>query len=405
MVGALRLHPAFAGKAWAEEQPAEAAALEQLKASLDEIEATIAREDVTAETLAGLAARSTPPSSDPQKIDELEPRVRELDERLKQLGPAPAKDAPAESEDIAKEREELTSNFSELDGELKQYRLLSVRAEQLSDRLAEKRHALYAGELFARSPSILDPFFWRDAFRALPIEMRSATALFETWTGERPDPGPWIAAALILLAIAAITIALSRWWFPRCSPGRTTPAAEGRTAFWVFVWFAARTPLAGLAGCWRWSCWACWPGGSSRSPRGSSSPWRRRRLAAARRGAVCARPSGTPIGAGRRRHRPLLSQSSGLGDARARGDDLLQVVHKVLFAPLIVTVATNALFGAVAAAFLSDFIFRLGRIRSGERNALAAAPWIHPLALLLTVLIVLALVAGYPAWRRSWRCG
>src|SRR5262245_12435763 len=208
LVGALLLAvPALLGSACAE--PAETTSADSIKASLDEIEAGIAREDVTAEALAGLRqSLNAAIETIRTKIDELEPRVRELDERLKQLGPAPAKDAPPESDDIAKEREELTSNFSDLDGELKQYRLLAVRAEQLSDRLAEKRHALYAGELFARSPSILDPFFWRDAFRALPVEMRSATALFETWTGERPDAGSWIAAAFILLFIAAIAFAL-----------------------------------------------------------------------------------------------------------------------------------------------------------------------------------------------------
>src|SRR5712691_11555276 len=210
----------LAGKAWGEEQPAEAAALEQLKASLDEIEASIGRDDITAEMLAG-QRRSLTAAADAirGKIEELEPRVRELDERLKQLGPAPAKDAPAESEEITNERDELTAKFSELDGALKQYRVLSVRIEQLSERLAQKRHALYASELLARSPSILDPFFWLDAFRALPAELRSATALFETWMSERPEGVRWIAAAVILIFIAALTIGLSRWWFPRLLTG------------------------------------------------------------------------------------------------------------------------------------------------------------------------------------------
>ena len=51
LVGALLLAiPAFAGTAWAE--AAEASPVDSIKTSLDEIEATIAREDVTAETLA-----------------------------------------------------------------------------------------------------------------------------------------------------------------------------------------------------------------------------------------------------------------------------------------------------------------------------------------------------------------
>ena len=73
----------------------------------------------------------------------------------------------------------------------------------------------------------------------------------------------------------------------------------------------------------------------------------------------------------------------------------LQVVHKALFAPLIITVATNALFAAVTAGLLSNLMVHLGRIKSVQGHALVAAPWMHPLALLATLLIVVALVAGY----------
>ena len=133
----------LAGTAWGEEQPAEAAALEQLKASLDEIEAAIGREDISAEALAEMRrSLTTATDSIRGKIEELEPRVRELEERLKQLGPAPDKDAPAESEEITNERDELTAKLSELDGALKQYRVLAVRVQQLGERLAQKRHAL-----------------------------------------------------------------------------------------------------------------------------------------------------------------------------------------------------------------------------------------------------------------------
>src|SRR5262245_35564815 len=163
LIGASLLLAGGARDAWGE--AAEANALEQIKSQLDEIEAALGREDVTAEMLAGFR-QSLNAATDAvrAKIDELEPRLRELEERLKQLGPAPAKDAPPEAEEVTNERDELTATISEVDGALKQARLLSVKIDQLSERLAQKRHALYAGELFARSPSILDPFFWRDAF-------------------------------------------------------------------------------------------------------------------------------------------------------------------------------------------------------------------------------------------------
>jgi hypothetical protein len=118
----------------------------------------------------------------------------------------------------------------------------------LSERVAQKRHALYANELFARTASALDPFFWADAFRALSVEFHSARALLETWWNERHDNVRSILAVLILLGIAAVTIAMHRWWFPRLSEGPCdTRAAKGWTALWVFVWLALRTPVASFA--------------------------------------------------------------------------------------------------------------------------------------------------------------
>jgi potassium efflux system protein len=387
-----------APKAWGEEQAAEAAALEQLKASLDEIEASIGREDVMAEALAEMR-RSLTAATDTirGKIEELEPRVRELEERLKQLGPAPEKDAPAESEEITNERDELTAKFSELGGALKQYRDLSLRVGQLSERLAQKRHALYASELLARSPSILDPSFWRDVSRALPAELRSAVGLYDAWVSEHPEGGRLLAAALILIVIAAIAIALSRWWFPRLFTGPyETRQDKAKTALWVFVWLAARTPLAALAGLLVLDTLGL-------------LTWRVEQIAYGLVAGIAAAAFGRGIARGllapEKPERRLVQEDDDTARyihnqlvwaTRALGVlVILQVIHKALFAPLIITVATNVLFAAVIAAFLSDLIVRLGRIRSGERHALAAAPWVHPLAVVVTLLIIVALVAGY----------
>ena len=139
----------LAGHARAE--PAEGPSLEEIKTTLDQVEEAVGRDDVTQEALVELRQKLNAATDTLRdKIDDLEPRVREAEERLKQLGPAPAKDAPPESKEIADQREELTTSFSELDGELKQARVLSVRIDQLSERISQKRHALYANELFAR---------------------------------------------------------------------------------------------------------------------------------------------------------------------------------------------------------------------------------------------------------------
>ena len=191
----------LASRAWAQPSQSEssqATALESIKTSVDEIEAVLGREDTTAEALAQLREKLNAATDALHAgIDELEPKAHEAEERLKQLGPAPAKDAPPESPEIAKERAELTASFSELDGLLKEARVLSVRIDQLSERVAQQRHALYARELFARTASAFDPFFWMDAYRAWPIELRRASALLQAWTDERFNGARAVVAALI----------------------------------------------------------------------------------------------------------------------------------------------------------------------------------------------------------------
>jgi potassium-dependent mechanosensitive channel len=386
----------IAPSAWGE--PSEETSLEQIKTSLDEIEADIGRDDITSEALADLRQKLNAAADALKgKIEELEPRTREVEERLKQLGPAPAKDAAPETAEVASEREDLTATFSELDGALKQARLLSLRVDQLSERVAQKRHALYASELFARTASALDPFFWADAFRALSVEFHSARALLETWWNERHDNVRSILAVLILLGIAAVTIAMHRWWFPRLSEGPCdTRAAKGWTALWVFVWLALRTPVASFAALMVLDSLGLLTFRLEQILEGLVAG-----IAVASFGNGVARGLFAPERPERRLvqeddetarcfHNHLLWATRVLGIAIP-----LQVIHKTLFAPLVATVATNALFAAATAAFLAHLVVRLGRIKRSRGEALVAAAWAHPLALLIAVLIGIALVTGY----------
>jgi potassium-dependent mechanosensitive channel len=379
-------------------ESSEAPSLESIKSSLDEIEAAVGGDDVTAETLAGFRQTlNTAADALRDMIDELEPRTREAEERLKQLGPAPAKDAPPESADIVHEREELTKQFSELDGELKQARVLSLRIGQLSDRVSQRRHALYASELFARSSSVLDPFFWLDTFRALPIELRTQRALLEAWVSERGDRLRWTTGVLIIIGIIALAVGLTRWWFPRfIAHPMDTRSAKAWAAFWVFVWFAARTPLATAAALFAFDALGLLTVRLEQIGEG---------LVAGVAAATFAYGVARGLLAPKEPERRLMQEDDATAlcfynhlvwSARALGVLVVaQVVHKTLFAPLIITVATNALFAAATAAFLTHLVIRLGQIKKDRGDALIAASWAHPLGLLMTVLISLALVAGY----------
>jgi small-conductance mechanosensitive channel len=379
-------------------EPAPAQALESIKTSVDEIEAAIDREDITAEALADLREKLNATTETLHaRIDELEPKAREAEERLKQLGPAPAKDAPPESPEIANEREELTASFSELDGLLKQARVISVRIDQLSERVAQKRHALYARELLARTPSALDPFFWMDVWRAWPLELRRATGVFRAWADDRLNGARGAAAIFILIGITAVAIALTRWWFPRLSAGPyETDPAKAWAALWIFLWLAARTPIASLAVLLGWEVIGLLTTRVEQIAQGLVAG-----IAAAAFGHGVARAL-FAIEQPERRvmreddatarcfHNHLLWASRVLGVMVP-----LQVVHKVLFAPLVITVATNVLFAAIVAGFLIHLAFRLGRIKQAGGGGLIVATWTHPLALLVAALIFAALIAGY----------
>jgi potassium efflux system protein len=372
--------------------------LEGLRTQLDEIEAALGRDDTTPEALAGLRAKLNAATDALRaNIDELEPRAHEVEERLKQLGPAPGKDAPPETTEIAAERAELTRSFGDLDGRLKEARVLSVRIDQLSERVAQKRHALYARELLARSASVLDPFFWSEAFRALPTVLVRAEALLEIWRDERADAGRLAAAALLLIAITAVAIGATRWWLPRLAAGPyATSAAKAWAALAVFIWFTARTPVASLAAFLALDTLGLLTTRLEQIALGLIAG-----IAAAAFGHGVARA----LFAVEMPQRRLLAEDD--ATARCFHDHLvwasrvlgvvipLQVINKTLFAPLVITVATNALFAAVVAGFLVHLVIRLGSIKNIQGGGLVAATWIHPVALLASVLIALALIAGF----------
>jgi small-conductance mechanosensitive channel len=378
-------------------QDAPSVTLDAIKGSVEEIEHAVGRDDISAEELADLRQKLNAAAEALRaKIDEIEPRAQEVDERLKQLGPLPAKDAPPESPEVTKEREELTKNFSELDGALKAARVLSVRIEQLSERVAQKRHALYARELFARTSSALDPFFWSDVLRALPIELGRWSAMLELWASERHDGTRVALAALLLLAIAGAAIAMSLWWFPRVSSApRETVSAKATAAFWTFIWFAARTPLASFAVLLVLQTFGLLTVRVGQIAQGLVAG-----IAVGAFGHGVARALYAP----QQPERRLTADNDEIArclynhlvwGSRVLGVVIpLQIIHKTLFAPLVITIATNALFATATAAILFHLAFRLGRLTTPtQRRALIGL--IHPLAWLLVIFILLALVAGY----------
>ncbi|GLK73803.1 mechanosensitive ion channel family protein [Ancylobacter dichloromethanicus] len=182
--------------------------LEGQRAIVDGVEAALGRDGLRSTDLDELRNRLDPVRTDlAAGIALLEPLLANFNHRVKEIGPKPAADATPEDGSIASERDALTARATELDGVLKQAKLLKVRADQLSDRITSRRRALFTDRLLARSYSVLDPSLWLQAAAAVPGELRGIGYLLNDWAAyasARMPPLGQIAVAFGALAIIGL---------------------------------------------------------------------------------------------------------------------------------------------------------------------------------------------------------
>jgi potassium-dependent mechanosensitive channel len=187
------------------ERPA-AADLDAFKAELDDISHSFNEDVRTEDELVALRGRLAPLRDQIRDhAATLEPRLKLITDRFAQLGAAPAAGV-SEDATIAAERIGLAATQSEVDGALKQARLLAGRADELSDRINARRRQLFADRLFAHSANLFDPGFWRDAAGAVPGEARTVGAILNSWAAvarANYQPGRVLAALATLLAVVA----------------------------------------------------------------------------------------------------------------------------------------------------------------------------------------------------------
>jgi potassium efflux system protein len=196
-----------------EERPA-AADLDEFKAELDDISHSFNDDVRTEDELVALRGRVAPLRDEIRdRAVTLEPRLKLITDRLAQLGAAPAAGV-TEDATIAAERIALAATLSEVDGALKQARLLAGRADELSDRINARRRQIFADRLFARSANLFDPGFWRDAAGAVPGEARVLGAILNSWAAVARatyQPGRVLAALATLFAVAAGALVALYW--------------------------------------------------------------------------------------------------------------------------------------------------------------------------------------------------
>ena len=202
------------------------AKIELARPALDRLEAQLKQNRLSTDALIEIGAVAVQVRDDLNKtIADIEPRAAQAEVRLKQIGAPPAADAPPEPPALAAEREQLATKFSALDAELKQARLLVLRAVQIAQIVTQRRYTAYASELFTRSWSIVDPQFWTGAANALVGDTHNVLTLFAGWgrdVAAEASNVKFIGAALTLMIFVGAAALGSRRWRRWIAPAHPT---------------------------------------------------------------------------------------------------------------------------------------------------------------------------------------
>ncbi len=375
--------------------------IEPLKLNIEQMEATLQREDLSDPTLVRTRGSLEPVRDELRElIGTLERRLEDVDTRLKQIGDAPADGQPAEEAGIAAERARLSERRTTLDGSLKQSRLLMLRADNLSERITERRRSLFTRELLGRTSSAADPKFWTEAVRAIPDALRGVVLLTQGWIGYAQAAGtPWtIAAALLTLAGFCVGAILFLRWFERhaLAPRRLeTRFSKALYALLTLLRIALTTPIVVAGAVLIIDAFGLMPERIQAVGLGLAAAIG---IASFGRGvAIALFAPGEPA-------RRLLSISEDVAQllsrdmtwaARALGTvGFITLLLRSVVAPVSLTVATSALFALIVAGILCHFLFRIGRTETPE-DEVSRAAWLRTAGWLLVIGIVAALATGF----------
>jgi small-conductance mechanosensitive channel len=190
---------------------AAAAGLDAIKSAIDDIEKNVDAAQ-TEEGLAELKRRLAPMRGQlNDRLAQLDPRLKQIDQRVGQLGAPP--DNP-EDPTIAAERLRLAAQRGDIEGAVKQAKLLVDRTVELDERISQRRRELFTGRVFARSAGLLDPAFWNDLAESVPAELSGLAGMLPLWgTYARSNGGVGsaVAALPIVAALGGAAWLVVRW--------------------------------------------------------------------------------------------------------------------------------------------------------------------------------------------------
>lgn len=381
--------------------PTPLATLESARLQLDQIEQTIGRDGIADAALVESRTSLEPVRDDLRAAAEgFQQRLTDVDARRKQLGDPPAASAPAEDIAITTERVRLDQRHADLDAALKQARLLSLRGDDLADRITDKRRNIFTQRLFSRSSSALDPAFWVQAASKVPETLEGVAWLARSWWGFARDSGGYgrISAALAtVLALLIGAFVLTRW----VKRNVTVPALSGTRFAHAFL--AVITMVRTVI-----TVPAVIAGVVFIIDAFSLMPQRIMEIGSGLIIATAIGGLGRAVGVGLfapdEPERRLLAMSDGTARqmtwhltwaTRVLGTIIfINMVLRALAASVSLTVATSIILAVTIGALVCHFLVRTLR-DAVEDDDVSGAQWLRGAGWLLVTGIVVALVTGY----------
>jgi potassium efflux system protein len=378
--------------------------LEPHKLALDQLESTLQRDGLSDDNLRQARGGLEPVRGDLREaIEALERRLADIETRLKQIGDPPAAGAPPEEPSLATERTRLSQRRGAIDGGLKQARLLMLRADDLVERITDRRRSLFTRELFGRSSSALDPSFWTQAAQAAPSDLRGLSYLGQSWWSYALANGgvsSMAAALLTLLALGGLAVMAARWLRGRdLRPAVSgTRFAKSFYALTSLLRIALTTPALVAVAIFVLDGFGLVP------PRIMEMAFG---LVAAVAVATFGRGVATGLFAPHESERRLLNVKDDAARlvtthltwaARLLGAVVfVNIVQRTIIAQVSLTVATSALFSAIIAGLLAHFLWKVGG-NNGDDDDVSQAHWLRGAGWLLVLGIVVSLATGFVAF-------
>ncbi|WP_238119529.1 MULTISPECIES: DUF3772 domain-containing protein [unclassified Xanthobacter] len=391
--------------------------IESSRAALDALEAALSVEGLRPNDLDDLRRRIDPIRRDLQQLSEtVAPRLADARARLKSI-PAKATEDTTEDPTVTADRERVQKQVAELDAVFGPIRTLSERTSQAADRISTRRRAMFTSQLFERSDSILDPTLWANALAATAGEARATQFLMTDWSAYATRTHGPLALSGILggtAVLVGLVVAVGRWLRNRL---RTPPPADGRSfsrlraageAIKVLVLEATVAPLASIIAVMILNAFSLIPPRVEDLVHGLIAAVFIKAI-----GTGAARAMLAPGEAWRRM--PAISDRAAMITFRYFSwavwalvvAVVLNALHRVLFAPLDLTVVTSAVMALLIGAFIARFLLHLARSEEDEDAAPPAVDaaagghpmegrhWVRFLVWLVVLLLFTALVLGY----------